>query len=178
MDCSLPGSSIHGIFQARVLEWGAIAFSLSCYNGVQFFATLWTVAWQVPLSMGFSKQEYWSGLPCPPPEDLPHPGMEPVALTSPAFAGGSSPLAPPHAPRYMCPPPSCALQLQRPAFLLMAPKFPSVVPAILLTMVSLVEYLLRDVHWKWQPTPVFLPGDSRDRGARPAAVYGVAQSRT
>ena len=50
MDCSLPGSSIHGIFQARVLEWGALAFS-SCYSGVQFFGTQWTIALQAPLSM-------------------------------------------------------------------------------------------------------------------------------
>ena len=40
---------------------------------VQFFATLWTVALQAPLSIGFSRQEYWSGLPCPPPGDLPNP---------------------------------------------------------------------------------------------------------
>ena len=42
---------------------------------------------QAPLSMGFSRQEYWSGLPCPPPGDLPNPGIEPVSLTSPALAG-------------------------------------------------------------------------------------------
>ena len=52
------------------------------------FVTLWTVAHQAPLSMGFSGQEYWSGLPCPPPENLPHPGMEPMSLTSHALAGG------------------------------------------------------------------------------------------
>ena len=40
-------------------------------------ATLWTLAHQAPLSMGFSRQEYWSGLPCPPPEDLPDPGIKP-----------------------------------------------------------------------------------------------------
>ena len=61
MDCSLPGSSTHGIFQARVLEWGAIA------SHVQFFATPWTVAHQAPLSMGFSRQEHWRGLPFPSP---------------------------------------------------------------------------------------------------------------
>ena len=44
---------------------------------VRFFATLWTVAYQAPLSMGFSRQEYWSGLPLPSPGDLPNPGMEP-----------------------------------------------------------------------------------------------------
>ena len=48
---------------------------------------LWTVAHQVPLSMGFSRQEYWSGLPCPP-LDLPDPGTKPTSLTSPALAGG------------------------------------------------------------------------------------------
>ena len=46
---------------------------LSHFSHVQFFATLWTVARQTLLSMGFSKQEYWSGLPCPPPGDLPNP---------------------------------------------------------------------------------------------------------
>ena len=50
--------------------------------------TLWTVARQAPLSMGFSKQEYWSGLPCPPPGDLPDPGIKPMSLTSPALAYG------------------------------------------------------------------------------------------
>ena len=43
---------------------------------------------QAPLSMGFSRQEYWSGLPCPPPGDLPDPGIKPVSLRSPALAGG------------------------------------------------------------------------------------------
>ena len=46
-------------------------------------ATLWTVAHQAPLSVGFSRQEYWSGLPCPPPGDIPNPGMEPASLMSP-----------------------------------------------------------------------------------------------
>ena len=85
MDCSPPGSSIHEIFQARVLEWGAIAFSISCFSCVQFFATLWTVAHQAPLSMEFSRQEYWSGWPCPPPGGLPDPGIEPMPLMSPAL---------------------------------------------------------------------------------------------
>ena len=49
--------------------------------------TLWTVACQASLFMGFSRQEYWSGLPCPPPGDLPIPGIEPVSLMSPALAG-------------------------------------------------------------------------------------------
>ena len=45
----------------------------------------WTVARQDPLFMGFPIQEYWSGMPCPPPEDLPNPGIEPTSLTSPAL---------------------------------------------------------------------------------------------
>ena len=45
------------------------------------------IAYQAPLSMGFWKQGYWSGLPCPPPGDLPDPGIEPVSLTSPLLAG-------------------------------------------------------------------------------------------
>ena len=49
--------------------------------------TPWTVVHQAPLSMGFSRQEYWSGLPCPPPGDLPDPGIKPASLMSSAFAG-------------------------------------------------------------------------------------------
>ena len=61
---------------------------LSHFSPVQFFATPWTVAHQAPLSVGFSRQEHWSGLPCPAPEDLPDLGIEPASLTSPAMAGG------------------------------------------------------------------------------------------
>ena len=52
---------------------------------VHLFVTQWTVARQAPLSMGFSRQEYWSGLPFPPPGDLPDPGMEPMPPASPAL---------------------------------------------------------------------------------------------
>ena len=55
---------------------------------VHFFATPWTVARQASLSMGFSRQEYWSGLPFPPPGNLPSPGIEPTLLTSPLLADG------------------------------------------------------------------------------------------
>ena len=58
--------------------------------------TPWTVAHQAPLSMGFSRQEYWSGLPCPPPGDLPHPRIEPK---SPALQADSSPSEPPGKPK-------------------------------------------------------------------------------
>ena len=52
------------------------------------FVTPWTVAHQAPLPMGISTQEYWSGLPCPPPEDLPHLGLEPRSFASPALLVG------------------------------------------------------------------------------------------
>ena len=52
------------------------------FTRVQLFAMLWTVALQAPLSMGFSRQEYWNGFPCPPPGDLPNPGTEPVSYVS------------------------------------------------------------------------------------------------
>ena len=55
---------------------------------VQLWMIPWTVACQAPLSMGYSSQEYWSGLPSTPPENLPNPGMEPTFLMSPALAGG------------------------------------------------------------------------------------------
>ena len=58
---------------------------LSC---VRLFVTPWTVDHQALLSMGFSTQEYWTGLPCPPPGDLPNPEIEPMSLTSPALIGG------------------------------------------------------------------------------------------
>ena len=58
-------------------------------NHVCLFVTLRTVALQALLSMGFSSQEYWSGLPCPLLGDLPNPGIQPVSLTSPALAGAS-----------------------------------------------------------------------------------------
>ena len=71
MDGSPPGSPIPGILQARTLEWVAISFSnawkwkvkVKSLSRVRLFATPWTAAYQAPLSMGFSRQEYWSGLP-------------------------------------------------------------------------------------------------------------------
>ena len=75
MDCSLPGFSVHGILQARTLEWGAIAFSnawkwkvkVKSLSRVQLCATPWTAAYQAPSSVGFSGQQYWSGVPLPSP---------------------------------------------------------------------------------------------------------------
>ena len=76
--CSSPGAMPVSIFCACVL---------SCFSCVQLFVTLWTVARQAPLSMGFFRQEYWSGLPCPASKDLVSPRTEPTSLMSPAFAG-------------------------------------------------------------------------------------------
>ena len=62
---------------------------LSCFSRVQLFSTLLTVAHQAPLSMEFSRQEYWSGLPWPPPGDLPDLGTESVSPATPALQAHS-----------------------------------------------------------------------------------------
>ena len=75
MDCSPSGFSIHGILQARTLAWVAISFSsawkwkvkVKSLSRVRFFTTPWTAAHQASPSMGFSRQEYWSGVPLPSP---------------------------------------------------------------------------------------------------------------
>ena len=84
IDSSPPGSPVPGILQARTLEWVSISFSnawkwkvkVKSLSHVRLLATPWTAAHQAPLSMGFSRQEYWSGLPFPSPGDLPDPGIE------------------------------------------------------------------------------------------------------
>ena len=60
---------------------------LSSFCSVQLFEALRTVVCHAPLSMGFSRQEYWNGLLCPSPEDLPNPGIELTSLMSPELAG-------------------------------------------------------------------------------------------
>ena len=70
-------------------KYNAVVESLS---HVQLFAILWTVAHQAPLFMEFSRQEYWSELPFPIPEDIPHPGIEPKSHMSPALGVDSLPL--------------------------------------------------------------------------------------
>ena len=72
------------------LAYSPCTQSLSC---IRLFATPWTVAHPAPLSMEFSRQEYWSGMPFPSPGDLP--GIKPVPLASPAWAADSLPLVPP-----------------------------------------------------------------------------------
>ena len=78
-DGSPPGSPVPGIFQARTLEWVAIAFSnawkckvkVKSLSRVRLLATPWITAHQAPPSMGFSRQEYWSGVPLPSPQIVP-----------------------------------------------------------------------------------------------------------
>ena len=71
---------------------------LGCFSRVQPFATLWTVARQALLFIGFFRQEYWSGLPRPSPRDLPDPGMKPTSPTALAVQEDSL-LLPPGKPR-------------------------------------------------------------------------------
>ena len=70
-----------------------------CFSHVRFWDTLWTVACQAPLTVGFPRQEYWNGLTSPSPGDLPDPGIELSSLRSPALQAGSLPLAPPGKPK-------------------------------------------------------------------------------
>ena len=123
--CDPTHYTVHGILQARILEWVGIPFprgssqprdwtqvsciadrhfsiwATSCKNLVKtivqcssvqslsrvwLFATPWTVACQPPLSMGFSREEYWGGLPFPSPGDLPNPGIKPVSPALQAYA--------------------------------------------------------------------------------------------
>ena len=85
---SPPGSPIPGILQARTLEWVAISFSnawkwkvkVKSLSHVQLFATPWTAAHQALPSMGFSRQEYWSGLPLPSPPQRTAKGFSPIKI--------------------------------------------------------------------------------------------------
>ena len=77
IDGSPPGSPVPGILQARTLEWVAVSFSnawkwkvkVNSLSRVRLLVTSWTAAYQAPLPMGFSRQEYWSGVPLPSPKD-------------------------------------------------------------------------------------------------------------
>ena len=88
----LLSPALAGRFFTTSATWEARSVSCSVMSDS---VTPWTVARQAPLSMGFSRQEYWSGVPCPPPGDLPNPGIKPAFLLFLAFAGGSLPLVPP-----------------------------------------------------------------------------------
>ena len=115
MDCSPPGSSVYGILQARILDWVVIPFprvsswpknqtrssalqadsflseppwtpiTVAQLSRVWVLVTPWTVAHESPLSMEFSRWEYWIGLPCPHPGDLPDPGFDQVSCIAGGF---------------------------------------------------------------------------------------------
>ena len=73
----------------------------SRFSQVRLCATLWTIVHQAPLSIEFCRQQHWSGLPCPPPGDLPGPEIKITYLMSPALAGRFLPLAQPGKPMYI-----------------------------------------------------------------------------
>ena len=93
--CLTPSLDPQGKSQ-KVVQMKALCVCVSkrahaITSAVSDSVTAWTVACLAPLSMGFSSQEYWSGLPCPPPGDLPNPGIELTSLKSPALAGSFLP---------------------------------------------------------------------------------------
>ena len=125
---------------------------------VRLFATLWTVARQAPLSMGFSRKEYWSGLPCPPPGDLPNPGVKSASPESPALQADSLPLEP-----------SGKLMVYHISSRILG--FPGGAsgkePACQCRRCKkhVFDPLVRKIPWRraWQPTPVSLPGESHEQ---------------
>ena len=99
MTCAVVQRSPYGFHTASSCFWDTTSDGkrlcmcmVSHFSPVRLFVTPWTVAHRVPLSTGFPRQEYWSGLPFPSPGDLPAPGTEPA---SPALAGRLSPTEPP-----------------------------------------------------------------------------------
>ena len=75
--------------QAAGLRALSAVCALSHSSCVRLLETPWTIVHQAPMSVGFSRQEYWSGLPCPPTRDLPDPGIEPVSPVAPALQADS-----------------------------------------------------------------------------------------
>ena len=93
MDCSMPGFPVHHQFQSLVKVMSIESVCVKSLSHVQLFVTPCTVAYQLPPSLGFSRQEYWSGLPFPSPGDLPNPGIELIsaALQADSLALSQSP---------------------------------------------------------------------------------------
>ena len=89
---SLPGSLDKQTLHEWAVKWGKSENESVSRSAVSDSSTLYTVAHQAPPSVGFSRQEHWSGLPCPPPGDLPDPGIE---QESPALQADSLPSEPP-----------------------------------------------------------------------------------
>ena len=146
----------------------------SHFSFVQLCVALWTVARQAPLSRGFSRQDYWSVLPCPPPRDLPDPGIELHLVSSIAarfFSTSTTRAMAPHSstlawkiPWMEEPGGLQSMGLRR-------------VGNDWVTSLSLFTFM----HWrrKWQPTPVFLPGESQGRGSLVGCrLWGHTESDT
>ena len=93
--------------------------TLSLSTRARLFATLWVVAHQAPLSMGFSRQEYWSASALPPPEDLPHSGIEPKSFSSPTLAGRFSTTVQLGKPHYLAENVKVMMKLNDNSFLLL-----------------------------------------------------------
>ena len=112
--------------------------ALSCCSRVRLFASLWAVAHQAPLSMGFSRQEHWGQVPFPPPR------IKSTPLSSPALGGGFFLLAPRGKP----------VRLHEPEVKRLPAMWESGRPGF--------DPWVGKIPWrrKWQPTPVFLPGES------------------
>ena len=95
----MPNSAVthmNDAFPGRPVVNMQTCVCLLSHFSVQLLSTLWTVAYQAPKSLGFSRQEYWNGLPRPPPGDLPDPGMKPISqYVSCIRQAGSLPVAPP-----------------------------------------------------------------------------------
>ena len=91
-----------GVWQDCILSSWLFNFyaecMLSCFTHVWLFVILWTIVHQAPLPMGFPTQEYWNGVPCPPPGDLLGPGIEPASPALPALQVDSLPTEPPGKP--------------------------------------------------------------------------------
>ena len=81
---TLVGYTVHGVQQRGIYDWAtSLSLTVQSLSHVQLFMTPWAVTCQAFLSVGFSRQEYWSGLPFPPPGDPPNPGIELVSPASP-----------------------------------------------------------------------------------------------
>ena len=102
-------AAVHGVTkgQTQLSDWTStttvtnkVGYCAQSPSHVWLFATPWTEDHHAPQSMGFSRQEYWSGLPCPPPGDLPNPGIKPRLLHFLPWQVDSLPLAPPGKPKF------------------------------------------------------------------------------
>ena len=137
---------------------------------VRLFATPWTVAYQAPLSMGFSRQEYWSGLPCPSPGDLPNQGIKPRSPTLQADA-------------LLSVPPEKYVKITRFDQAVRSFRMALVVknlPANAGNVKGGLSLWVGKIPRRraWQPTPVFLPGESHGQRSLAGYSHRVTKSRT